>query len=33
MQSKAENVKQYLEEVPEERKTAFSKLRDTILDN
>jgi uncharacterized protein YdhG (YjbR/CyaY superfamily) len=31
MQSKAINVKEYLEEIPEERKQAFVKLRQTIV--
>ncbi|MFV5700129.1 DUF1801 domain-containing protein [Flavobacterium sp. ZT3R17] len=31
MQSKAINVKEYLEEIPEERKQAFLKLRQTIV--
>lgn len=33
MQSKAESVEAYLEEVPEEKKAAFMKLRETILAN
>lgn len=33
MQSKATNVEAYLEEIPEPRKSAFKKLRDTILDH
>ena len=33
MQSKAKSIKEYLEEVPEERKQAFIKLRDTIITN
>ncbi len=33
MQSKAKSIKEYLEEVPEERKQAFIKLRDTIIIN
>ncbi|KIA86259.1 DUF1801 domain-containing protein [Flavobacterium sp. AED] len=33
MQSKAINVKEYLEEIPEERKQAFVKLRETIVTN
>lgn len=33
MQSKAQTVKNYLEEIPEERKSAFNLLRDSILKN
>lgn len=33
MQSKAKSVKEYLQEVPEDRKEAFNKLRNTILAN
>ncbi|CAN5433047.1 DUF1801 domain-containing protein [soil metagenome] len=33
MQSSAKNVKDYLKEIPEDRKEGFSKLRDTILKN
>lgn len=33
MQSKAETVAQYLEELPSDRKEAMKKLRKTILDN
>lgn len=33
MQSKATSVKEYLEEVPDDRKEFFQKLRDTILAN
>ena len=33
MQSKATSPKQYLEELPEDRKTPVSKLRQQILDN
>ena len=33
MQSKAKSIKEYLKEVPEERKQAFNKLRDTIIAN
>ncbi|RDI55054.1 DUF1801 domain-containing protein [Flavobacterium glaciei] len=33
MQSTANTVSAYLEEIPEERKIAFSKLRETILEN
>ena len=33
MQSKAISVEAYLEEIPEERKDAFKKLRETILEN
>jgi uncharacterized protein YdhG (YjbR/CyaY superfamily) len=33
MQLAAKNVKEYLAEVPAERREAFSKLRNTILDN
>jgi hypothetical protein len=33
MQSKAKNVPEYLEEIPEERKNAFNKLRNVILNN
>jgi len=33
MQSKATTVEQYLEELPEERKEAMNKLRNTILEN
>jgi hypothetical protein len=33
MQSKATTVEQYLNELPEERKIAISKVRDVILEN
>ncbi|MDI5899471.1 DUF1801 domain-containing protein [Flavobacterium yafengii] len=33
MQSTATSIKAYLEEIPEERKIAFTKLRETILEN
>ena len=33
MQSKVKSVKEYLNEIPEERKVYFNKLRDTILAN
>ncbi|WP_395056769.1 DUF1801 domain-containing protein [Flavobacterium sp.] len=33
MQSKATNVSEYIIEIPEERQQAFSKLRQTILEN
>lgn len=33
MQSKAENPEQYIEQLPEDRKEAISKLRNIILDN
>jgi len=33
MQSKAQNIEDYLNELPEDRKTAMDKLRETILDN
>ncbi|MDI6034761.1 DUF1801 domain-containing protein [Flavobacterium sp. LB2P84] len=33
MQSTATSIKAYLEEIPEERKIAFTKLRETILKN
>ena len=33
MQSTATSIEAYLEEIPEERKIAFIKLRETILDN
>lgn len=33
MQSKAKDIETYLKEVPSERQEAFSKLRDTILEN
>jgi len=33
MQSTAKSIKAYLEEIPEERKVAFAKLRETILKN
>lgn len=33
MQSTAKTVNDYLEEIPEERKVAFLKLRNSILDN
>ena len=33
MQSKANTIKEYLNEVPEDRKEAFRKLRKAILDN
>lgn len=33
MQSSAKTVKQYLETIPEERKEAFSKIRNIILEN
>ncbi len=33
MQSTATSIEAYLEEIPEERKIAFSKLRETILEN
>jgi uncharacterized protein YdhG (YjbR/CyaY superfamily) len=33
MQSKALTVKEYLSEIPQDRKTSFNKLRDTILKN
>jgi uncharacterized protein YdhG (YjbR/CyaY superfamily) len=33
MQSNAKSVKEYLEEIPDDRKEFFSKLRDTILTN
>ena len=33
MQSKAKTVEQYLNELPEERKIAISKVRDVILEN
>ena len=33
MQSTATSIKAYLEEIPEERKEAFTKLRGTILEN
>ena len=33
MQSKAKNVSEYLNEIPEERQQAFNKLRETILEN
>ncbi|TDE00311.1 DUF1801 domain-containing protein [Flavobacterium sandaracinum] len=33
MQSTAKSIEAYLEEIPEERKIAFTKLRETILEN
>ena len=33
MQSTATSIEPYLEEIPEERKIAFTKLRETILEN
>ena len=33
MQSTATSIQAYLEEIPEERKIAFTKLRETILEN
>jgi uncharacterized protein YdhG (YjbR/CyaY superfamily) len=33
MKSNAKTVKEYLEEVPEDRKKFFNKIRDTILEN
>jgi hypothetical protein len=33
MQSKAKSVKEYLQEIPDDRKEFFYKLRDTILSN
>ena len=33
MQSTATSIEAYLEEIPEERKIAFTKLRETILEN
>jgi len=33
MQSKAKNIKEYLSEVPDDRKEFFNKLRDTIVRN
>lgn len=33
MQSKATNVEAYLEEIPEPRKSAFKKLRETIIEH
>lgn len=33
MKSEAKSVSQYLEEIPEDRKTAFAQLRKSILDN
>lgn len=33
MQSEAKTIEEYLKEVPEDRKTAFTKLRDTITAN
>lgn len=33
MQIKAKNPTEYLEQIPEERQSAFQKLRQTILDN
>lgn len=33
MQSKAQTVPEYLNEIPEERKNAFNKLRDAIVKN
>jgi hypothetical protein len=33
MQSKAQSVKEYLQEIPDDRKEYFYKLRDTILTN
>ena len=33
MQSKAQTISDYNNEIPEERKTAFGKLRETILEN
>ncbi|WP_394759608.1 DUF1801 domain-containing protein [Flavobacterium sp.] len=33
MQSKANNIAEYLTEIPEERKLAFTKLRNTIVEN
>ena len=33
MQSKAKNVNEYLNEVPDDRKASFNKLRDTVLAN
>ncbi|MFV8344207.1 DUF1801 domain-containing protein [Flavobacterium sp. XS2P39] len=33
MQSTAQSIEAYFEEIPEERKTAFLKLRETILKN
>lgn len=33
LQSKAKNVEEYIEELPEKRLTAFSQLRRTILEN
>ena len=33
MQSKATSVESYIDEIPEERKSAFSKLRKSILSN
>lgn len=33
MQSKATSVTDYLNEIPEERKAAFTKLRNTIIEN
>ena len=33
MQSTATSIEAYLEEIPEDRKDAFTKLRETILEN
>ncbi len=33
MSTKPSTIKEYLAQIPEERKEAFSKLRDTILDS
>lgn len=33
MQIKAENPEDYIEKIPEDRQAAFSKLRQTVLDN
>nr|WP_315211230.1 DUF1801 domain-containing protein [uncultured Flavobacterium sp.] len=33
MQSTAKSIEAYLEEIPEDRKDAFTKLRETILEN
>lgn len=33
MQSKAKSAKEYLKEIPEDRKVYFNKLRNTILEN
>ena len=33
MQSTATSIEAYLQEIPEDRKDAFTKLRETILEN